>query len=458
MGTLGRVAAVVALLLALGLLALLTLRDRESYEVKARFQTAGQIVKGNLVQIAGTPVGTVKDIELTQDGMAELRLAIDGEHAPLRRGTQASLRTASLSGVANRYVDLQMPPGESQDEIEDGGIIPPEHTTTAVDLDQVFSLFDRRTRKGLRNVVRGFGATYEDQSAEANAGFHYLNPSLVATRRLFEELTYDQAGLESFLISNSKLLTDVAERREDLSGLVDRLATTLGAIGREKGALGTAIERLPPFMRRANTTFVNLRATLKDLDPLVAESKPVTPKLRAVLADLKPFARDASPTFRDLAAIVRTPGKANDLTELAQLTLPLRDVTVRPATYNGKVRDGSFATSTRSLRSQAAQFAFQRPYTPDFTGWFDDFSHSGIYDAYGSASRVSTTVSAFAFANGALTPVPEELRDDLINRVATLGQRNRCPGSTERPAEDGSNPFRPSPDYNCDPDEIPPGP
>ena len=457
-GTLKRVAAVALLLLAVVVAAYTLLGNQEDYRVRAQFQTAGQLVKGNLVQIAGRKVGTVGAISLTPDGQAEVRLDIDSEFAPLRRGTQANLRTASLSGVANRYVDLQMPPGESQASIEDGGIIPRDDTTAAVDLDQLFGLFDKRTRKGLQNVIRGFGATYEGQSKEANEGFEYLNPSLVATRRLFEELTYDQEGLESFLVSNSKLLTDVAERRDDLSILVDRLATTLAAIGTEKGSLTEAIGNLPPFMRRANTTFVNLRATLKDLDPLVAESKPVTPKLRRVLADLKPFARDAAPTFRDLATIVRRPGKGNDLTELARSTLPFRDVTTRRGVYNGEERDGSFKTAIKSLRSQTPHFAFQRPYAVDLTGWFDDFSHSGIYDANGSASRVSTTVSAFAFANGTLTPVPENLRGEFFSRIATLGQRNRCPGSTERPADDKSNPFKPSPDYNCDETQVPPGP
>jgi phospholipid/cholesterol/gamma-HCH transport system substrate-binding protein len=84
---------------------------------------------------------------------------VDDEVAPLRRGTQANPRTASLSGVANRYVDLQMPPGEAPETIPDGGVIPVEDTTTAVDLDHVFALFDEKTRKGLRNVIRGFGAS-----------------------------------------------------------------------------------------------------------------------------------------------------------------------------------------------------------------------------------------------------------------------------------------------------------
>ena len=456
--SIGRAIALAALLLVLVLVGWMLLGGGNSYTVKARFLSAGQLVKGNLVQASGQPVGTVKEIDLTGDGAAEVTLEVDDEVAPLRQGTEASLRQASLSGVANRYVDLQMPPGESQKTIPDGGVIEIQDTTTAVDLDQVFNLFDDRTKKGLRNVIRGFGASYEGRSKEANAGWEYLNPSLVASRRLFQELTYDQRSLERFLVSNSKLMTDLAERKDDVSLLVDRLAVMMGAIGKERGSLTRAIANLPPFMRQANSTFVNLRSTLDDLDPLIEESLPVTPKLRAVLAELRPFARDATPTFRNLAKLVKSPGEANDLTDLAHSTLPFRDVTTRPGTYNGKVREGSFAASRRSLRAQTPQFAFQRPYTPDLTGWFDDFSHSGVYDANGSASRVSTTVSAFAFLNGTLTPVPEELRGKVLSEVASFGQRNRCPGSTERPAPDGSNPYKPTADFNCDPSQLPLGP
>ena len=456
-GPVGRVAAIAALAGVLVLLFLVLFSNGAEYTVKARFQTAGQLVKGNRVQSAGRPVGTVKSIDLARDGTAEITMRIDDENLkPLRRGTQAAIKLASLSGVANRYIDLQMPPGESTDEIPDGGLIPIESTTTAVDVDHFFNLFNEKTRKGLRKLIRGFGASYEDKSREANEGWKYLNPSLVASRRLFEELTYDRASLERFVIDNAKLVNDIAARRGDVVKLVDRLATTLNAIAVEKDSLERAIGVLPSFLRRANSTFVNLRATLDDLDPLIEESRPVTPKLRAVLAELRPFARDAGPTFRDLADLSRKPGEHNDLYELSESIFGFRDVTTRPGQYNGKERPGSFATAVRSLREQTPQWAFQRPYIVDVTGWFDDFSHSGIYDANGSASRVSTNVSMLAFVNGFMQPVPEELRDEVFS-AASLGQRNRCPGSTERPAEDKSNPVKPSPDYNCDPTQLPPG-
>src|SRR3712207_7715616 len=51
--------------------------------------------------------------------------------------------------------------------------------------------------------------------------------------------------------------------------------------------------------------------------------------------------------------------------------------------------------------------SYFRPYTVDFTGWLDDFSHSGIYDANGSASRVATSGNAFAAGGAQLKLVPE---------------------------------------------------
>ena len=180
---------------------------------------------------------------------------------------------------------------------------------------------------------------------------------------------------------------DLATRRADLAGLVDHLATTTGAIGRQKQALSTAIGDLPGFMRRADTTFVNLRATLDDLQPLVDESKPVAKKLRPFLAELRPLARDARPTLRDLSALVRSPGASNDLIELTKSSVPLRDAAVGPTKRDGKQRDGAFPASTKALEEATPELATARPYAPDLTGWFDDFGHSGLYDALGGASR-----------------------------------------------------------------------
>jgi phospholipid/cholesterol/gamma-HCH transport system substrate-binding protein len=444
------VAALATVLLGIG---------SSSYKVNAIFQDASQLVKGDQVEVAGTPVGTVTDMTLTPDGLAKVTMNItQGSFKPLRVGTVATIRQASLSGEANRYVSLQLPPANSQ-TIPNGGSIPEAKTNSVVELDQLFNTFDQPTRNALSGVIRGYSTFYGSRGPQTNAGFQYLNPALASSTRLFDEVNYDTPLLTKFLVASSALVTDLASRQNDLSGLIDHLATATGAIGNQKQALASAIAQLPPFMRAANTTFVNLRSTLDDLTPLVNESKPVAKKLRPFLAQLRPFARDARPTLRDLSVLIKNPKAANsDLISLALTTVPLRNIAIGPVQANGASRPGAFPASTQALGSAAPEVGFARPYAPDLTGWFDDFSHSGLYDALGGESRASPHVDAFAVVNGVLQPIPPALRAQAFSAVAALNQRNRCPGAAEHPQADGSIPYHPSADFPCDPTQVLPGP
>ena len=61
-------------------------------------------------------------------------------------------------------------------------------------------------------------------------------------------------------------------------------------------------------MRRANTTFVNLRAALDDVDPLVDASKPVARRLQPFLREARELAANGGPTLRDLSRTIKQPG------------------------------------------------------------------------------------------------------------------------------------------------------
>src|SRR4051812_43138366 len=446
----GRIVALAAVVIgAVAIGVVLANHDGTSYTLHARFQNASQLVKGNLVQVSGTPIGKVTSITLTPDGEADVSLHITkAGWTPLHQGTQATIRQASLSSVANRYVDLQLAPN-SNPPLDKGAIIPSARTTSTVDLDQLFNTLDQKTRKSLSGVIHGFADQYDGQGPAANKGWLYLNPSLAASSRLFSELNRDTPTLERFVVSSSKLVTDVAAKREDLAALIVNLNRTFGAIGNRKEQLARAISLLPPFMRRANSTFVNLRATLDDLKPLVDESKPVAPKLRRLLAQLRPLTQDARPTLRDLTRLIRTRGSNNDLIEATQSLVPLRDAAVGPIQRNGAARDGALPASVKALKESTPELAFGRPYAVDLTGWFDDFGHSGVYDAVGGASRAAPHASAFALINGKLQPVPEELRNQVLGQTAKLGERNRCPGGA-----DYGTAWKPYKGYNCDENQV----
>jgi phospholipid/cholesterol/gamma-HCH transport system substrate-binding protein len=427
---------------------MLLLRSDPGTEYTLLFQNAGQLVNDNDVQIAGRRVGSVRDIELTDDNRAAVTISVQEPFAPLREGTEAVIRLTSLSGVANRYVALTPGPGDAK-ELPEGATLTSESTTDVVDLDQIFNTLDESTRGDLSDVIKGFATQYEGKGDAAGQSARYFNPLLSTSRRLVQEVTEDEGALTRFLVNSSRAATAIAERRDDLAGLVGNANATARAIGQENAALARALGLLPTTLRRANTTFVNLRATLDDLDVLVAESKPATRDLAPFLRELRPLVADARPTIRDLRELVRRPGDDNDLVE-ATRKLPRLQQVATPA----------FRTGRRALQDSQPVLEFIRPYTPDLVGWFRDFGQGAAnYDANGHYARIQPMFNAFNFvdnpAGGVLSPIPPEQRFDGLE----TGVIRRCPGAATQQPADGSAPWRDSDgDLDCDPSLRLPGP
>jgi phospholipid/cholesterol/gamma-HCH transport system substrate-binding protein len=480
----GRAAALAALVIALVVVGFIVLSGGNSYQVKAVFQNASQIVSGNLVEVAGTSIGTVSKIALTPNGEAELTLSITNpSFNPLRQGTQATIRQLSLSGIASRYVELRPgpPPGAA---IPAGGTIPTQDTTSAVDLDEIFNTLNSPTLKGLQNFFQGSASQYQGAGAKAQAAFQYLNPAVAASSMLFRELDRNTGQFTNFLVKTGNLVTDLATRSADLTGLVSHLSTTTAALAAQRTNLGLSLQRLPHFMALANTTFVNLRSALDVLKPLVDDSKPVAPQLERLLIQLRPLARNAVPTLNDLSNIISRPGANNDLIDLIKLGVPLADATVRNTNVDGAVRQGAFPASTQALSQSTPELAVARPYAVDLTGWFEGYTHPGTIDANGGSSRIAPVVGVGSIENGALNLLPSFIDPTLRSIVAfgsslpvvggtvagagnvvssatsaatsagglVTGQGDRCPGSMERGAL-----YYPESGYPCNPSEVPTG-
>jgi phospholipid/cholesterol/gamma-HCH transport system substrate-binding protein len=451
-----RIATIAALgVAAIGIYTVLFGGDQ--YKVTAQFENASQLVEGNQVAVAGLRAGSVASIELGPRDTAVVELEIDDEYAPLHEGTIATIRQESLSGIANRYVALQLPAdGKGGAEIPDGGELGLGQTVSEVDLDQLFNTLDEPTIGHFKQVVRGFARAYDGTGKATNATFKYLNPFLSSSRRVFSELTADTEAFERLLVDSASLSGALAARSPDLSALVGNLDRMMRALGSENRALASSVGQLPGFMRNANTTFVNTRATLDDLDPLVAASKPVARKLQPFARDLRIFARDAVPAIRDLDGIVRRKGNANDLVELVRLQRPLSKIAVGPVSRNGAQRAGALPIAREVLDDSLPLLSFLRPYvtTEGISGWFNTFGNSGGHDANGTYARFGITLSPFSIS---LPNVLKPLFPDQL--LKALGARNleRCPGANERPASDGSTPFTDNGQLDCDPSQLPSG-
>src|SRR4051812_41239068 len=443
--TAARLAALAAIAVV-AIVAVLVLKGSTKHEYTLVFQSAGQLVKDNDVQIGGRRIGRVAAIKLSDRNLAEVRIQVDEPYAPLHVGTTATIRSGSLSGVANRYVALAPGPNNAP-KLDDGQTLGLDRTTTSVDLDQLFDTLDPKTRASLQKVIKGSATQYRGKGAKANEALKYFNPALSTTSRLVNELDRDQQSLQDFIIYTARATTALAERRGDVSSLVSNANTSAGAIAGESASLNRALKALPLTLRQANTTFVNLRSTLDDLDELVDASKPVAPKLAPFFEQLRPLVTDARPTINDLRTLISRPGAGNDLIDL-----------LRKQPRLTQVATPTFQHTVKGLQQGTPVLQFIRPYAPDLIGWFRDFGQTTAnYDANGHFARISPIVNAFQFtdnpAGGTLTALkPAERQVGLQS-----GKIRRCPGSSTQTAPDGSNPYAPE-GSDCDPSIVPPGP
>lgn len=444
-----RAVAVGGVALLAVIVALMVTGGGGTHEYKLIFSTAGQLVNDNDVQIGGRRVGAVKKIELTKTNQAEITVEVEEPYAPLHEGTTAIIRATSLSGIANRYIALSPAPN-SAPELKDGAVLDEDKTTTAVDLDQIFNTFDAKTRDGLADTIQGFAAWYQGKGRQANGVARYFPPALAATRRLSEQLAADKPALTALVRNTGSVVQALGAKGDTLTQLVSNTNTTLGAIADQNAALDEALQYLPGTLRRASTTFVDLRGVLGDFDKLVAVSKPATKNLAPFLKDeLNPLLVESQPTIHTLAKLLQQPGATNDLTDL-----------LSDAPTLAKVAHTSFRDSIQALNKSLPVLSFIRPYTPDFVGWLRDFGQSTTnYDANGHYARVQPVTNAFKYDSGAntLTPVPAAERVPGSENGAKFVPR--CPGAPIQAPLDASAPWRDSSGtLDCDPSILPPGP
>ena len=445
-----RVAALVALTVVVIALAVVIFGGNGSHSYSLIFQNASQLVNDNQVLIGGQPVGSVEEIELTDDNLARVEISVEQQ---LHEGSTAVVRATSLSGVANHYVSIDPGPN-SNPPLQDGATLGLDSTTTPVDLDAFINTFPAPVRRALGEFIRGNAEQFSGRGKDANETFKYFAPALNRTSAFVRELNADQRLFERFVVSSSKLSTAIAQRGEELSSAISNADTAFGAIASQNRAFSETLQLLPPVFRQANTTFVNLRAALDDIDPLIETAKPATRNLAPFLRELRPVLSRAVPVFKNLRLSNRRKGFANDTAELLGFL---------PAVQERSAK--AFPRTEAAIDAFQPNLNFARAYTPDLFNGFGTLGQiAGYYDGNGHYARVQPTdMNLFSFnsGTGVLDPISTSEQYDAFSPPRTF---RRCPGGATQPAPDGSNPFVDPPipggasSSACDPADVPPGP
>jgi len=439
--TAARAGAVGALLLVVAIVLLLALGGRKEATYHLIFANAGQLVRGDQVQVGGVPVGQVKEIELLPNYKVRITIHVQSSLAPLHKGTTAEIRVPSLSSVANRYIALSPAPNNAP-ALPSGSTLPTSATREVVDLDQLFNTFTPKTRKGLQQFFQGSAESYTGAEPQLQKDAQLFPPAISAIDHVLAELGGDGPLFSSFLVESAKATTVLAGRSRQLTELVSNADTALGAVGSESENLTAGLKQLPVTLHEGNHFFNELPATVADLRKLIEVSKADTTELPTYFKRLQGLLGPLTPVVSNFSQAFSKPGSTNDLTEAALAFPALAKVLVTSSPDN-----------VRALEESVPITSLFGPYTPDLGGFIRAFGVTGgYYDANGKYVRAGAAFPNFQLnSEGVLKPAEPV---QVIQGLKT-GQLRRCPGSATQPASDGSSPFTDNGQLGCDSTQTP---
>jgi phospholipid/cholesterol/gamma-HCH transport system substrate-binding protein len=438
----GRLLAAGALAIVVAIVAYLVFAGGGGANYQLIFGEAGQLVRGDQVQVGGVTVGNVTNIVLTRDFKARITIHVNSSLTPLHEGTVAQVRVPSLATVANRYIALTPGPNNAP-ALAAGSTLPASATREVVDLDQLFNTLNPKTRTGLQQVIQGFAEQYAGSSRAYGTSVEYTPAALSATDHFLSELIRDQPVFTSFLVETAKAVTTIGARSEQLTDLIENANTTFTAIGSQQAALAQGLRELPVTLRQGTRTFVQFPAAFAALTQLVNASRPTTKPLEKYFPSLRSLLITATTPVHNFSLAFSRPGPNNDLTDWAN---------VLPAL--AKELSVASPSTVTALRESVPITAVFGPYTPDLNGTLRTFGQAtSYYDANGHYARVNPVFPDFTLgSNNNLTPAANS-QQALAGLLR--GQLRRCPGAATQPAADSSSPFTDGELLSCDPTEVP---
>ena len=421
------------------------------YELKARFENAPPIHKGQPVRIAGVDVGKVSGVEpVGGDSPAiTVTMKLDEDALPIHRDARIKVRPR-IFFEGNLFFDMR-PGTPGAPVVESGSTIPASQTSAPVQIDQVLGTLKSDTREDLRKLLIGYGGALnaepqpgedKDQDADTrgetagkalNDSLQYSAQALRGGAVVNDALLGAEANDLSKLISGQqRIFAALSTNESQLKDLITNFNITMRALASEGSNLSATVRLLPRVLEAANPTLDSLnaafpatRAWALEMIPGVRETPatleagfPWIRQTRALLrpAELQGLVEELQPAVEDFAEF--TDGQVDLLPVLdlfnrcqLQVILPTGDV---------RIDDGALSTGLKN-------------YQEFFQTMVGLAGESSNFDGNGSYTRFQSAGGGYRVQ----TPPVGNFREGLFGSAA-------APPLGTRPARGTKAPYRPN--------------
>ena len=322
------------------------------YELNAAFSNSANISKNSPVRIAGVDVGKV--IKTEADGDAtKVTFTVADAGRPIHSDAYAVIKPRIfLEG--NFFIELD-PGSPSAPDMDSGGTIPVSRTSTAVQIDEIFTSLQSPVRADFARALEAFGGALSDVPTAAedatqlpemqgktgaaglNGALRYGGPAGRYGAQTADALLGEEAqDLPRLVAGTGRTFGAFVHSESDLQDLIDNFNTFTGALAAQSANLSETIKRFAPALSTSQTSLTNLNRTLPPLRAWAIEIRPAVARLPGLINAGEPWTTQAYASLSDqegggvarllaeaipgLAGAAQA-GKANALPQLNRLSL-----------------------------------------------------------------------------------------------------------------------------------------
>ncbi|HWG07416.1 MAG TPA: MlaD family protein [Solirubrobacteraceae bacterium] len=223
-----------------------------TYDIKVALPQGSGLQPSNQVRISGTRVGIVGSMKPYLDpktgrvtAIASLKLEKKLESLPA--DTKAIV--LSVSAIGLKYLELEK--GHSTKTISAGHEIPVSQVTEPVDIDQLFNMFDEKTRTAIQQNTNNFGDGLAGRGLELNETIHTLRPLVATAIPVLHNLAAPQTDLHNFFPALERVSEQVAPVANQQAALFVEQDTFFKAFASVAKSLEEATEGGPAALEQA---------------------------------------------------------------------------------------------------------------------------------------------------------------------------------------------------------------
>jgi phospholipid/cholesterol/gamma-HCH transport system substrate-binding protein len=281
----------------------------QQYRLSVDVPEAANLANEADVRMSGITIGKIKSKALDKGGVAtKLTLDIDPKFAPIAKDTKFILRQKTLLGET--YAELA--PGDPhKGYLKDGSTIPRAQVEPTVELDEIFSAFDKPTRTAFQKWVaqsaKAINGTKQNPDRTAqnlNDAFGNLGPFASDAADVLGVLDRQQGDFGRLIRNTGEVFGAISERDHALRNLITNSDQVFTATNQRDKALRQIFQIFPTFLDESKATLARLQTFSNNTKPLMVDLQPVARKLNPTVKDLADLSPNLRQLFRDLNPLI----------------------------------------------------------------------------------------------------------------------------------------------------------